>query len=91
MNVRRLYDYIASKSFLLDENHIDSFVSEYPECKGALEYLVAGGYVRKRDKLYGITEKIFFEYSNNEDEGHDTDWGRGDRDHLVDYEDDYER
>lgn len=86
MDARKLYNYIASANSFLSASYIGRFLSLNPECNGALEYLIEEGYVKEKEGLYGITNKPF-----EEADGPDTDWGRGDRDHLEYYDDDYER
>lgn len=90
MDIGKLYDHIASAGHL-SLNHIGAYVAAHPECKGALVYLVDSGYVKEKAGLYAITNKPFVDDTDEQDEGPETDWGRGDRDHLEYYDDDYER
>ncbi len=90
MNVRKLYEYIASKNSSVNKNYIGIFLSSHPECNGALEKLIVSGYVMEVDGLYGVTNKPYIEDADEEDDGPDTDWGRGDRNH-VEYDEDYDR
>ena len=53
MNVRKLYEYIASKNSSVNKNYIGIFLSSHPECNGALEKLIVSGYVMEVDGLYG--------------------------------------
>lgn len=89
MDRKKLYDFIAEKK-QVSSNCIGAFVSGHPECTGALQNLINAGYVEEKGScLYCITDKVFEEADNDEDDGHDTDWGRGDRDHLEEYDYEY--